>query len=300
MTFDPLTPTTPALADVREALFTQLMDVMGLTDGSWITHGLRPIFHVPVQRISRLLVTLDRDIGVEGWNVAVNQFLSHLVTGLEVVGAGNVPMQGPLLVVCNHPAALDVVILAAAIQRDDLKILASDIPIVQMLPHVAWHTIPVYYDISKRLQTVRSAIRHLEQSGAILIFPRGNVEPDPAVSPASLDSLAGWSPSIELFLRRVPQTITVVAAAWGMLSAGWYKNPIVRLWKVYEQRQKVAEIFQVASQLITGRTPSATPTVKFGFSLSVADLGGLATAQGTLLEGIVERECEMLQSFTRY
>jgi len=84
-------------------------------------------------------------------------------------------------VVCNHPAALDVGILAAAIKRDDLKILVSDIPIVQMFPNIAPHSIPVFYNTSRRLETIRSAIRHLEKGGAIFLFPRGNVEPDPAV-----------------------------------------------------------------------------------------------------------------------
>jgi hypothetical protein len=51
------------------------------------------------------------------------------------------------MVICNHPAAYDVVILVASIRRDDLKVLASDIQLVQMLPNVAEHIIPVPYHI---------------------------------------------------------------------------------------------------------------------------------------------------------
>jgi len=299
MSFETPTPTTPAVDDVRAALYAQLMSVMGFTHSNFVTRCLYPIFHLPVQRLSRLLVSLDQGIAASGWNIAVNQFLSHLATRLELLGEEYIPARGPLMVVCNHPAALDVVILAAAVRRDDLKILASDIPLVQMLPHIAWHSIPVYYDTSRRLQTVRSTIRHLQQGGAILIFPRGNVEPDPAISPGAVESLAGWSPSIELFLRQVPQTITVVAVASGMLSAGWYTNPVVRLWKKYEQRQKVAEIFQIASQLLIGRTPAVTPTVKFSPPLTLADLGGIGAAEGVLLAGLVDRERALLQAFPK-
>ena len=87
-----------------------------------------------------------------------------------------------------------------------------------MLPNIAEHGIPVPYDIPSRLQTVRSTIHHLNNDGAVLLFPSGNVEPDPAVSPGAEQSLSGWSPSIELFLRRVPETISVVAIASGILS----------------------------------------------------------------------------------
>ncbi len=290
------TLTTPSAKEISVALFAQLMGVMGLPPGGWLARGLHPLLHAPIQRMSQLLVQVDLDIPVDGWNAAVSRFLDHFITQLHLHNAWNLTAQGPLMVVCNHPAALDVVILSAAIKRDDLKIVASDIPILQMFPYIRQHIIPVFYDISLRLRTVRDTIRHLEQGGAILIFPRGDVEPDPAVSPGALHSLDGWSPSVELFLRRVPATITVAAIASGMLSAGWYKNPLINLWKKYEQRQKVAEIFQIASQLITGHTPHATPSVTFSAPLSLVELGGVGASQGALLAGVIARTKEILQN----
>ncbi len=296
MTIEQPKATSPTVDEVRAALFAQLMDVMGFKRPTWVTRCLYPVFYIPALRISRLLVELDRNIAVTGWNTAVNQFLSHLASGLNLICQENLPQAGPLMVVCNHPAALDVVILSAAIRRDDLKFLASDIPIVQMLPNIAWHSIPVYNDISRRLHTVRSAIRHLQQGGALFLFPRGDVEPDPAVSPGAVESLSGWSPSIELLLRQVPETTTVVAMAYGMLSSGWYKNPFIQLWKRYEQRQKVAEIFQIASQLLTGKTPSATPTIVFSPQFSFAELGGSGAPQGTILAQLTGEARRMLSS----
>jgi len=294
MTVDHLTLTTPSVKDVTSALFAQLMNVMGLPPGSWLARGLHPILRAPIQRMSRLLVEVDLNIPICGWNAAVKQFLDNFITQLHLHHSENLPPQGPLMVVCNHPAALDVVILSVAVKRDDLKIIASDIPILQMFPYIRQHIIQVYYDISSRLGTVRNTIRHLEQGGAILIFPRGDVEPDPAVSPGAIQSIDGWSPSIELFLRRVPSTMTVTAIASGMLSTGWYKNPLINLWKKYEQRQKVAEIFQISSQLVTGRTPHATPTVSFSQPLSLAELGGENASQGALLAGVIARTKELL------
>jgi hypothetical protein len=286
MISDPKASTTPETKDVTDALFSQLMSVMGLKHPNWVTRCLYPIFFFPTRRLSRLLVDLDRNIVQNGWNLAVDQFLGNFISSVYLDGEKTIPKNGPLMVVCNHPAAYDVVILAACIQREDLKILASDIPIIQMLPNIATHIIPVPYNIPARLQTVRSAIQHLKNDGAILLFPRGEVEPDPVVSLGAEQSLSGWSPSIELFLRRVPQTISVVAIASGMLSGKWFKNALIKRWKKYEQRQKVAEIFQIASQLLTGVKPVATPKVSFSSPLAIDDLGGEEAPDGVLLASL--------------
>jgi hypothetical protein len=299
MISNPKAPITPEINVVTEALFSQLMSVMGLKHPNWVTRCLYPFLHPPAQRMSRLLVSLDRNIAQEGWNLAVNQFLGNFVTSVQLHGAETIPKQGPLMVVCNHPAAYDVVILAASIKRDDLKIIASDIPLVQILPNIAKHSIPVPYHIPSRLQTVRSALQHLKNDGAILLFPRGNVEPDPAVSPGAEQSLSGWSPSIELFLRRMPQTISVVAVASGVLSEKWFKNPLIKIWKKYEQRQKVAEIFQIAAQLLTGDKPAATPKVSFTSPLTIDDLGGEDAPDGTLLASLTRQARGLLLNHPR-
>lgn len=287
MTSDPITSLTPEVEVITNALYSQLLHVMGLKHPNWISHLLYPIFRTPTQRMAGLLVELDRNTVKNGWSSAVNQFVCRLVSDIQLIGDNTIPCEGPLMVLCNHPAAYDVAILAASIRRDDLKIIASDIPIVQMLPNIAAHIIPVPYHIPSRLQTVRCAIQHLNNAGSILIFPRGNVEPDPDVSPGAEQSLAGWSSSVELFLRKVPQTKSIVAIARGMLSDKWYKNPMVNCWKKYEQRQKVAEIFQISSQLLTGKTPAAIPSISFSRPLEITDLGGVEAPEGKLLDSLI-------------
>jgi hypothetical protein len=291
--------TTPEVKVITAALFSQIMRVMGLKHPNWVTRSLYPIFLLPARRISRLIVELDREIPQKGFCPAVEKFLGNFVSHVELNGVENIPKQGPLMVICNHPAAYDVVILAAAIQREDLKILASDIQIVQMLPHIAEHVIPVPYHLPSRLQTVRASIRHLRDGGAIFLFPRGNVEPDPAISPGAEESLSNWSPSVELFLRSVPQTASVVAIASGVLSAKWFRNPLVNRWKKYEQRQKVAEILQLATQLLVGTKPGAIPKVSFSSPLMIDDLGGEAAGEGELLTSLTARARELLQKHPR-
>lgn len=286
---------TPEVSAVKEALVLQLMKVMGVGHPTRLTRFLFSFLDPPAKRMAAIAVELDRNIAGEGFNAAAGKFLRYFVTDVHLEGAENIPDHGPLMVVCNHPAAYDVAILAANIKRDDLKILGSDIPIIQMLPNLAQHAIPVPYHIPSRLMTVRSTIRQLENGGAVLIFPRGNVEPDPAVSPGAEQSLAGWSPSIELFLRKVPHTISIVAIASGMLSKKWYKNPLFKIWRKFEQRQKVIEIFQISSQLFTGSKPDVKPLITFSRPLTVSDLGGYESPDGTLLASLSDQAKGLLQ-----
>jgi hypothetical protein len=290
----PSTLPTPKVSVVKDVLFAQLMKVMGAKKPNLLTRFLSLILNTPITRMSQILVDLDRNIAMNGWNSAANAFLANFVVDVELSGEDNIPLNGPLMVVCNHPAAYDVAILASAIRRDDLKILASDIPIIQLFPNIAPHAIVVPYHIPSRRQTIKATIGQLREGGAVLLFPRGDVEPDPAITPGAEQSLLKWSTSIELFLRQAPQTTSIVAVASGVLSARWYKNPIVNRWKKYEQRQKVAEIFQIAAQLLTGKVPAVTPMVTFSAPLSLADLGGEDSPEGTLYESLLAQARELL------
>jgi hypothetical protein len=293
---DRLAPHTPEVEEVTDTLFKQLLSVMGINRPNWFTRAIFSPFNSPVKRMSTLLVELDRNTAKNGWNSAVKHLLEHFIDEVNLVGADRIPPQGPLMVVCNHPAAYDAAILGACIKRDDLKMMASDIALIQMFPNIREHMIPVPYSIPARLQTVRSTIRHLQTGGAVLVFPRGDVEPDPAISPGAERSLAGWSASTELFLRRVPQTISVVAIASGILSKSWYHNPVIGLWKKYEQRQKVAEIFQISYQLLTSKKPNVKPMVSFSMPLNIAELGGEDGPEGVLLASLIEQARSLLQS----
>jgi Acyltransferase len=296
MTSAPKSFTTPEVSVVNDTIFSQVMDLMGLKKPNWLTRVLHPIFLPLINRISIMLVELDQNIVRLGWSSAVQILLDNFVDKVKSIGADNIPAAGPLLLSCNHPAAYDAFILAAACHRDDMKVLASDVPLVQKLPNIAEHIILVPYNIPSRLQTVRSVIHHLKAGGAVLIFPHGDVEPDPAVSPGAEESIRDWSPSLELFLRQVPDTISVVAISSAILSPGWFGNPFINLWKKYEQRQKVAEIFQVGWQLLTGKKASSTPLVSFSKPLTVDDLGGIEAPQGTLLAELIHHARMLLEN----
>jgi putative hemolysin len=154
-----------------------------------------------------------------------------------------------LLVVSNHPGAYDILILITSLFRDDLKILSSDITIIRHLPSVAPHFITITHDPYRRMVSFRTALRHLRDGKALLVFPRGEVETDPALSAGALDGIDRWSPSLDLLSREIPQICSVVAIVSGVFSSRWFNHPILRMWKKPEQRQKIAEIARARVQL---------------------------------------------------
>jgi 1-acyl-sn-glycerol-3-phosphate acyltransferase len=241
-----------------------------------------------------LLAELDHNVAEYGWQGGAQRFLPRFVQSAQVSGAESLPREGPLLVVSNHPAAYDVIILAASLPRDDLKIISSPVSVVTCLPAVAPHFIFISENAHERMGTVRAALRHLREGGALLIFPRGDAEPDPAVSPGALQSLERWWPSVDLFLQKAPQTQTVISVVSGVLSPRWFRSPLVRLWKRPEQRQKIAEILQVVQQLVWSKDLALTPTVTLSPPLTTDNLNAEATPPDAYLKAITARARQML------
>jgi hypothetical protein len=244
--------------------------------------------------MAKLLAELDQNVAAYGWQGGAQRFLPHFVREAQVSGAESLPREGPLMVVSNHPAATDVIILAASLPRDDLKIISSPVSVITRLPAMAPHFIFISEDTHARMGTVRAALRHLREGGALLIFPRGDAEPDPAVSPGALQSLEHWYASIDLFLHKAPQTQTVISVVTGVLSPRWFRSPLVRPWKRPEQRQKIAEILQVSQQLVRHRDLGLTPRVALSPPLTVEDLSEGTAPPDAYLQAITARARQML------
>ena len=274
---------------VSFAIVTEFLGVLTLRDKPWARSVVAALFRLPVQRMAEKLIGLDENVAAHGWSAAMGLFLQDFVADYRVRGLDNVPRSGPLLVICNHPGSYDMPILSTVMGRDDLKIIASDISIVRLLPSIREHFIFISRDVHKSMLTVRSAIRHLKSGGSVLIFPRGEVEPDQDVSPEALPDFERWSLSSELFLRKVPQTQVLAVFAKGVLSPRWINHPIVRSWKKPARRQKVAEVLQVAQQLAGRKKFSLTPSLSFSSLLTVDDLGSLAMPEGDLLKAMIEQ-----------
>ena len=265
---------------LEKAIIDEAFWVMGFDRRPWLRRMAEPFFRLPIGRFSRLVADFENSVAQKGLHDAIGDFMSQFIFDIDIIGAENLPTEGPLLIVANHPAAYDFFLIAATLPRDDMKLVASNINIVRRLPATADHFIfigskEVMGDTHSRMAAVRASLRHLKQGGALLIFPTGTVDPDPAVYPeGARQSLKNWSPSLDLFVRRVPETKIVVTIVSGVLSKRWYKSPVTWLRQEPHNKQKVAEIFQVMQQLYFPNTIKLRPCLSFSRPLTVDLLRG--------------------------
>lgn len=285
---------------LQQAILDEAFWVFGFDRRPWLRRLIEPLFRWPVGRFAQLTAGYENQVAQTGLREATQALMPHFIEKVDIIGDNHLPSGGPLLVVSNHPAAYDFFLIAATLPRDDLKLLASNINIVRKLPATADHFIfmasnGVLGDSYSRMAAVRASIRHLRSGGALLIFPTGTVDPDPAVSAeGARQALSRWSPSLELLLRKVPEIQVVVSIVSGVLSPGWYKSPITRLRKEPHNKQKVAEIFQVVQQLFLPGSLKLYPRLAFSLPFQTGQLRE-STANGGVLPVIKAEAYRLLQ-----
>jgi 1-acyl-sn-glycerol-3-phosphate acyltransferase len=219
-----------------------------------------------------MAASLDDTITRYGFRHALQEFLSHFVSDVGISGSEHIPQDGPLLIVSNHPGTIDSVAISANLPRDDLNIIAAGFPLLRRLPATSRHLIFIDPQASMNINGVRSTIQHLQGGGSVLIFPSGRVEPDPAIFTNARQALQNWSPSIELFLRKVPQTRVIVTIVSGVLSPIFLHNPLIRLWSGLRDPLAIAEVSQVITQMILKDRFRITPKISFDFPTAVDEL----------------------------
>ena len=256
---------------LAKAYLYQVARVMALPQVKVVNFLLGLVIGKAAQRLAEMSVELDQKIKQGGPAVGVRCLLPHFVTGYEAWGQERVPNTGPLIIAANHPSSYDGLIITACINRPDYKIIIGDIPPYHFLPNVCKHAIfsPPVKDTFGRMRVIREAIQHLKQGGALLMFPRGNIEPDPAFMHDPGFEFNQWSRSLEILLRRVPQTRVMITIVSGVISQSAMRHPITRFRRSQKDRQRLAYINQIIRQVLSGRELfGLKPQVTFGAIVS--------------------------------
>jgi len=242
---------------------------LGLPPHGRLRYHLGPLFARPTRRFVQLLADFDKIVAQQGPCQAARGLLPRFADSIEVHGTEQIPRQGALLVASNHPGSVDGLLICANLQRDDLKVIASGIPFLKNLPATAEHLIFTTADSHERMNAARASIRHLQEGGALLVYPSGLVDPDPCIHRGASEALQLWSRSLELFLRRVPETQVLVTIVRGVLSPGWARSPITWLRREGWKRRKLAEFFQVMEQMMFPGRTILQPRIDFASPLTL-------------------------------
>jgi Acyltransferase len=239
------------------------------------TQGIRKIIALPtgkaIKRFTGLAAELDGIVGKDGLAGGSRWLLPKFVKSHSAQGVENIPPSGPLVIASNHPASIDSIVISAHVTRHDYKIVIGEIPFFKNLPNINKNAIfaPEPTDPMGRMQVIRDVIRHLKNEGAILIFPRGSIEPDPAFMPQPDAEFNHWSRSIDIFLKKVPQTQVLVTMVSGVIAKSAMYHPITWIRKARPDRQRLAFMYQMIRQMIAGKEIfGLTPRVTFGELIS--------------------------------
>lgn len=280
-------------AALREAVLREFFWLLGVPEESLLRRSLQPVLGPVVGRFTDLAAEFDQRVARVGLPAAVRPYIPRFTTGVTALGADYVPTSGPVLLVSNHPGAYDLFAILSQLPRADIRAIVSEISILRHLPATVPHFILIGRDERSRMAAVRAAVRHLRAGGLLFIFPGGIVDPDPSFMPGASQALPRWSPSLELFLRRAPETRVVPIVVSGVLSPTWLHSPVTRLREHPKDRQKVAEAFQVLQQLLFPGSLRTSPLITFAPPLQAADLLR-SDAAVTPLQAIVDHQRTLL------
>lgn len=238
------------------------------------------------RRLARQILMYDSLVASAGLQVGGTWALGQFVRNLVVHGQHSLPRSGSVLIVSNHPGLYDTIALIASIPRGDLRIVAADRPFLRALVHTSHHLITVTEAATERIRVIRAATRHLRSGGALLTFPGGRIEPDPAVLPGAVDALDDWSESITTFARLVADLTVVPVVVSGVLSSAALRHPLA-----YLRGRRHHHLLAATLQILLPSLQPGTVCVSFGQSITPR---ALCDGDGTAVSATVIAECRRL------
>jgi len=212
-----------------------------------------------------IALEFDRQIEDESLTSACAWISEKCGHPVKVHGAENIPPDGPVLLIANHPGYFEGMAITAQLPRQDLKVLVGGIPYFSNLPNMKNRIMYTDRSTERNIVALRKVIRHLRSDGSVLIFPTGHADPDPDYMEGAHRRFEDWSDSIALIMARVPETRLVPVVVSGILEPQFINHPLARRQSELVPRMRVAGFFQIYSQFRSeNRPPLSHPRVTFG------------------------------------
>ncbi len=284
------------IQQVSDAILVEILKILGLPPTENWRSLCTILFGKAIRRLAEISLTFDCMIAEHGLDKAADWALAHWCRDILASGQENVPADGPLLVISNHPGAYDALIIASRLPRPDLRIIASDLPFFHSLHNFSQRVffIPSNTDnAAGRMAGMLSALRYLKDGGAVLLMGSGTIDPDPAVYSGALENLQRWTEASSLFLRFVPHARVLLTAVSHILSPKWTRHPLTWLRRGSLQKRLLAEFGQVLEQLFRPGSLYVSPRLSFAPALSALELGDSPR------KILVEQEASLLREHCR-
>ncbi len=206
---------------------------------------LARLLDYPARKFARHVLDYDQGVAQLGLAGGAARLLRSYVRSLTVNGHENLPQQGAVLILTNHPGMTDTVALFAALPRPDLRVLAADRSFLRALPATRQYLFFISDEGNDRLDVLRKTAAHLRAGGAVLTFPAGRIEPDPLVMPGAVESLLNWSSSAGFFIRMLPGLPVLPVIVSGVIAAPALRHPLTRLRRQPKDRERLAATLQI-------------------------------------------------------
>lgn len=233
------------LNTLTEINITDMFDSLGLAHLQRGRAFLSTVFRWPARRFAEQVLTYDALVGEHGLPFGAEWILKRYLRHLFVAGREHVPASGPVLVLSNHPGMADTVALFVAIGRPDLRVVALERPFLQTLENTSRQIIYVPEETGKRAGVARAVVKQLQAGRAVLTFPGGSIEPDPAVLPGAVQALERWSDSVSLFARLAPETQILPAIVSGVLHPAPQHHWLTHWHTTQKDKEKMAALLQI-------------------------------------------------------
>ena len=205
----------------------------------------------PAGWLAELLTRIDQQLNETPLYETAGRAIQSFSDGLVVNNQEVIPVSGPSLVVANHPGLADILGVVASLKRDDVKIVAQQKGFMRVLRNINRHMLTIEPDSTFKLNVIREIIQALKDGMAVIIFPCGRLEPDPAIVPGAVESLQGWSDSIGIFLNKVPDTQLLPMLVSDVLTERAWNSRLARLGRNQKRRQQFASAVQFIAQRIS-------------------------------------------------
>lgn len=153
-----------------------------------------------------------------GFALAVSRLYCRAVHLLRVRGRKRIPAgqhPGPMIVVCNHTAGIDPILVQAACPFYVRWLMAQDMRTPRLEWFWTWWDVMFVDRIKRDSGGLRQALRHLKAGGVVGIFPEGGLERPPK-------QILPFQPGIGMLVKKTgARVLTVTVDGTPQVDPAW-------------------------------------------------------------------------------